>query len=432
MALILQGGAVLTVNAANEFLPRADIRIEGPTILAIGAAGTLGQPDDQVIDATDTLITPGLVNVHTHAATAFFRGLADDKPREFWAGYVVPGQEQFTIDDYKASVRAACAEFLLNGVTCIADRLGDMDQIAPVIAEAGIRAIVGQTLIDKNAVVAWKITDALLERFGSDGKGRVSAGIAPHALDTCGDALLKDCARRAERTGARVFIHVAQSEAEVAVVRARGYTGGLACLIATGLANERTVAAHALYLSDREFDDWPRHGIPIAHCPASNLKIEARTLPLARLIGRVPIGLGTDWTVTNNGMDLLAEARLAALAGKMKADDPAVLDVRQMMRMLTIEGAQVLGLDRLVGSIEVGKRADLVVFDANRLEATPAHDMASNLIYSMNGRMARDVLIDGEILVRNGKLTRMDEAALVRDHRRRGMITGRDKGGGRA
>ena len=425
MALVLQGGAVLTVNAANDFLPAADIRIEGTTIAAIGAAGTLARPGDEVIDAADTLVTPGLVNVHTHAATAFFRGLADDKPREFWAGYAVPGQEHFTIDDYKASVRAACAEFLLNGVTSIADRLGDMDQIAPVIAGTGIRAIVGQTVTDKNAVAAWKITDALLERFGTDPTARVTAGIAPHALDTCSDALLKDCARRAERRNARIFIHVAQSEPEVATVRARGHEGALACLSATGLANERTVAAHALYLSEGEFDDWPRHGIPIAHCPASNLKIEARTLPLARLIGRVPIGLGTDWTVTNNGMDLLAEARLAALAGKMKADDPAVLDVRQMMRLLTIDGARVLGLDRLTGSLEAGKRADLVLFDANRLEATPAHDMASNLVYSMNGRMARDVLVDGVMLVRNGRLTRMDEAALVRDHRYRGRSKGR-------
>jgi 5-methylthioadenosine/S-adenosylhomocysteine deaminase len=425
MALVLQGGAVLTVNAANDFLPSADVRIEGATIAAIDAAGTLARPGDEVIDAADTLVTPGLVNVHTHAATAFFRGLADDKPRDFWSGYAVPGQDHFTIDDYKASVRAACAEFLLNGVTCIADRLGDMDQIAPVIGETGIRAIVGQTLTDKNAVAAWKITDALLERFGTDPAARVTAGIAPHALDTCSDGLLRDCAQRAERRDARIFIHVAQSEPEVAAVRARGHEGALACLTATGLANERTVAAHALYLSEKEFDDWPRHGIPIAHCPASNLKIEARTLPLARLIGRVPIGLGTDWTVTNNGMDLLAEARLAALAGKMKADDPAVLDVRQMMRLLTIDGARVLGLDRLAGSIEAGKRADLVLFDANRLEATPAHDMASNLIYSMNGRMARDVLVDGEILVRNGRLTRMDEAALVRDHRHRGRFKGR-------
>ena len=422
MAIVLQGGAVLTVNAANEFLPAADVRVEGTTIAGIGPPGTLARPGDAVIDANDTLVTPGLVNVHTHAATAFFRGLADDKPREFWLGYAVPGQEHFIIDDYKASVRSACAEFLLNGVTCIADRLGDMDQIAPLINETGIRAIVGQTLTDKNAVIAWKITDALLERFGSDPKARVSVGIAPHALDTCGDTLLKECARRAEHIGARVFIHVAQSEPEVAVIRARGHAGALACLIGTGLANERTVAAHALYLSDKEFDDWPRHGIPIAHCPASNLKIEARTIPLARLVGRVPIGLGTDWTVTNNSMDLLAEVRLAALVGKMLADDPEVLTVQQMVRMLTIDGARVLGIHGLVGSIEAGKRADLVVFDTTRLECTPAHDLASNLVYSMSPRSLRDVLVDGKVLVRNGELVHDDEAVLARGHRRLGAV----------
>ena len=420
MAIVLQGGAVLTVNAADQFLPAADIRIDGTSIAAIGAAGTLAHPGDQVIDASEALVTPGLINVHTHAATAFFRGLADDRPRAFWAGYSVPGQESFTLEHYKTSVRAACAEFLLNGVTCIADRLGDMHHIAPVIEQTGIRAIVGHTITDNRGPADWTTVERLIERYGTDPEARVSAGIAPHALDTCSDALLKECAQRAERTGARVFIHVAQSEPEVAAVRARGHNGALACLVETGLATSNTVAAHALYLSDAEFNAWPDYGIPIAHCPASNLKIEARTLPLARLAGRVPIGLGTDWTVTNNSMDLLAEARLAALIGKMKADDPTVLDVRQMVRMLTIDGARALGIDRLTGSIEPGKRADLAVFDLRRLETAPAHDLASNLIYSISPRSVRDVLVDGELLVRDGRLVRENEATLSRTNRRLG------------
>lgn len=416
MAIVLSRAGVLTVDSADRYLPSADIRVSGAAIETIGAAGTLAQPGDTVIDCSEALVTPGLINVHTHAATAFFRGLADDRTREFWsAGYSVPGQARFTVEDHMVSVRAACAEFLLNGVTCIADRLGDMDRIAPVIARSGIRALVGHTITDKRP--DWKTTDALLERFGTDPARRVSAGIAPHALDSCSDALLREVARRAEQTGARVFIHVAQSEPEVLAVRKRGHDGALACLISTGLATPNTVAAHALYLTDAEFDAWPGHGIPIAHCPASNLKIEARTLPLARMVGRVPIGLGTDWTVTNNSMDLLAEARLAALVGKMRADDPTVLTVKQMVRMLTIDGARVLGIDRLVGSIEPGKRADLVVFDANRLEATPAHDPASNMVYSLSPRSVRDVLVDGELLVREGRLVRDDETELARSQR---------------
>ena len=421
MALVLGGGAVLTVNGANELWPAADIRIEGQTIAAIGAADSLTRPGDTLIDCSETLITPGLVNVHTHAATAFYRGMAEDRPREFWsAGYAMPGQERFTVEDHVFSVRAACAEFLLNGVTCIADRLGNMDRIAPAIEESGIRAVVGHSLVDAKAPADWKGASAVLERFGTDPRRRVFAGIAPHALDTCSDELLKECARRADRTGARVFLHVAQNEPEVAAVRRRGHDGALTCLVQTGLATPSTVAAHAIYLSAAEFDAWPAYGIAIAHCPASNLKIEARTLPLARLVGRVPIGLGTDWTASNNSMDLLAEARLAALVGKMRADDPEALPVEQMVRMLTIDGARALGLDGLIGSIEVGKRADLVVFDANRLEATPAHDPAANLIYSLGPRSVRDVLVDGALLVREGKLTRDDEAALARRHRTHG------------
>jgi 5-methylthioadenosine/S-adenosylhomocysteine deaminase len=424
MAIVLSHAAVLTVDADNRYLPAADIRIEGHTIARLGAAGTLAEAGDTIIDCSEALVTPGLVNVHTHAATAFFRGLADDRSRGFWAaGYAVPGQERFTVDHHVQSVRAACAEFLLNGVTCIADRLGDMDRIAPAIEQTGIRAIVGHSLTDNRKPADWKTADAVLERFGADPARRVSAGIAPHALDTCSDALLAECARRAERTGARVFIHVAQNEPEVAAVRRRGHSGALACLEKAGLATEATVAAHAIYLDEAEREAWVRLGVPIAHCPASNLKIEARTIPLARLVGRVPIGLGTDWTVTNNSMDLLAEARLAALVGKMQADDPEVLTVQQMVRMLTIDGARVLGIDRLTGSIEPGKRADLVVFDATRLECTPAHDPASNLVYSMGPRSVRDVLVDGELLVRSGKLVRDDEAVLARGHRRLGAVT---------
>jgi 5-methylthioadenosine/S-adenosylhomocysteine deaminase len=421
MAIILSGGAVLTVNGADDFLPAADIRVEGDIIAAIGATGSLAQPGDTLIDCSEALIAPGLVNVHTHAATAFYRGMAEDRPREFWsAGYAMPGQERFTVEDHVFSVRAACAEFLLNGVTCIADRLGNMDRIAPAIEESGIRAVVGHSLVDAKAPADWKTAHAVIERFGTDPRRRIFAGIAPHALDTCSDELLKECARQAERTGARVFIHVAQNEPEVAAVRRRGHDGALACLVQTGLATSTTVAAHAIYLSDAEFEAWPAYGIAIAHCPASNLKIEARTLPLARLVGRVPIGLGTDWTASNNSMDMLIEARLAALVGKMRADDPQALPVAQMVRMLTIDGARVLGLDGLIGSIEPGKRADLVVFDANRLETTPAHDPRANLIYSMGPRSVRDVLVDGQILVREGKLTRDDEAALARRHRTHG------------
>jgi len=418
MALILTDAAVLTMDAEDRVLRGVDLRIEDGRIAAIGRYLPRAE-SDRVIDCARALVTPGFVNVHTHAATALFRGLAEDLPRDFWAGaYRVPGQERFTPADYALSLRAACAEFLLNGVTCIADRLAEMDRLAPVIEASGMRAVVGSTLTDARAPAAWRETEALLARYGTNGAAsRIIAGIAPHALDSCADALLAEVARRAERAGARVFLHVAQSAPEVAAVRARGHAGALACLQRAGLANGRTVAAHAIYLDDSEIEGWCDAGIAIAHCPASNLKIEARTIPLHRFVDRVPVGLGTDWTASDNAMDMIWEARLAALVGKQSAGDPTVLPVRTMLRMMTIEGARVLGLDRLIGSVEAGKQADLVVWDLDRLEMAPAHDLGVNLLYAASPRSVRDVLVAGEVLVREGRLVRAEEAALVREMR---------------
>ncbi len=414
MALILTNAAILTMDSAHRVLRGQDIRIEAGRIAAIGLALPRG-PADTVIECAHAMVTPGLVNVHTHAATALFRGLAEDLPREFWAGaYRVPGQERFTDADYALSLRAACAEFLLNGVTCIADRLAEMDRLAPVIEASGLRALVGSTMTDARASAAWAETARLMERYGADpAASRITAAIAPHALDSCGDALLAEVARQAEKAGARVVLHVAQSAPEVAAVRARGHAGALACLRRAGLANPRTLAAHAIYLDEAEIEGWCEDGIAIAHCPASNLKIEARTIPLHRYAGRVAVGLGTDWTASDNAMDMIWEARLAALVGKQSAGDPTALPVATMLRMMTIEGARALGMDHIVGSIEVGKRADLVVWDLDRLEMAPAHDLGANLLYSASPRSVRDVIVDGEMLVRQGRLVREEEAALV-------------------
>ncbi len=407
MALVLTHATVLTVDPADRVLDDRDIRIEGQTIAAIGPGGTLAGPGDTRLDCARGVVMPGFVNTHTHAATALFRGLADDKPREFWpeGGYSVPGQDRFTMADYRGSLAAACAEFLGNGVTTIADRVAKMDLLAPVIAASGMRAVVGSTIADSAGPADWGSTERIIERYGVDpATSRVFAGIAPHALDTCSDGLLAESARRAARLGAKVFLHVAQSEAEVASIRRRGHSGALACLRCAGLTGPDVVAAHCIYLDDTEIDGFCADGTAICHCPASNLKIEARTLPLARYFGRTPIGLGTDWTASNNSMDMFWEMRLAALVGKMKADDPEVFDTRQMLRLATIDGARVLGIDHLVGSIETGKRADLVVLDRDAPEMTPLHDAISNVVYSASPRSVRDVLVDGEIRVSDHRL----------------------------
>jgi 5-methylthioadenosine/S-adenosylhomocysteine deaminase len=349
-----------------------------------------------------------------------FRGLTEDLPRVYWRdNYGVPRQERFQTEDYGLATRASCLELLQNGVTCIADRWGRMDAIAAELDASGIRAVFGHTLTDSTGAADWKTFDALIERWGTAPENRIAAGIAPHAPDTCSDDLLRACARRADALGCRVFIHLAQSEFEVAKLHERGYDGAVACLANSGLAGPQTVAAHCIYLTPHELDAWGRHRTSIAHCPGSNLKIEARTVPIHRLIGQAAIGLGTDWAASDNAMDMLAEARLAAMIGKHLADDPTALPVRQVLRMATIEGARVLGLDGVTGSVEIGKHADLAIFDLAPLEANPRHDLAANLLYSMSPRCVRDVMVDGTILVRDGKHVGADVAELKRELARR-------------
>ncbi len=417
-ATVLAGGAVLTMDAQDRLLPAADIRIAGGKIVGVGE--TLARPGDTVIDCRDTLVIPGLVDTHTHACASLFRGLTEDLPRDYWRdAYGVANQERFQPEDYKIGALASCLEFLMNGVTCIADRWGGMDYLGDVLAQSGIRAILGHTLTDNRAPADWTTVDALVERWGTKLTDRITVGIAPHAPDTCSDELLRECARRADKLGARVFLHLAQSRFEVEKLKARGYDGAVAALANNGLANPQTVAAHCIYVTPSELDDWHRHRISVAHCPASNLKIEARTMPLHRLVGRTAVGIGTDWAASDNAMDILGQTRLAALVGKQLADDPAALPVRTMLRMATIEGARVLGLDGAIGSIEAGKQADLVVLGLDLPEANPRHDLAANLLYSMTPRSVRDVMVDGRLLVRGGKLVSGDLAEVKRAQERR-------------
>jgi len=412
---------VLTMDASDRLLPAADIRIVDGKIAAIGEA--LAASGDTVIDCRDTLITPGLVNTHTHACASLFRGLTEDLPRDYWRdAYGVPNQERFQKEDYKVGAQASCLEFLLNGVTCIADRWSGMDFLGETLEASGIRAILGHTLTDNRGPADWKTVDALVERWGTKPRSRITVGIAPHAPDTCSDELLRECARRAERLDCGVFIHLAQSAFEVEKLRARGYGGAVEALANNGLATPRTVAAHCIYVTPRELDEWDRHRISVAHCPGSNLKIEARTVPLHRLVGRTAVGIGTDWAASDNGMDMLGQTRLAALVGKQMADDPAALPIRTMLRLATIDGARTLGLDAVIGSIEVGKHADLVVFGLDLPEANPRHDLAANLLYSMTPRSVRDVLVDGRVLVRGGQLVSGDLARLKRERERRWHI----------
>jgi len=411
---VLTGGVVVTMNPTREIFAPGTVVIEGGAITAVGPGPAASRDDDVIVDCGGHLVMPGLVNAHTHTCMALFRGLREDAPRDAWAGYTLPHQDRARPEDYYWGTILGGLELLHNGVTTVADRFGHMDVIAPAIDTVWLRAVVCHTVADRARRLELDRARALIERWGVDPARRVHAGLGPHAPDTCSDDLLRQIRALANETGARIFIHCAQSAPELAALRARGHEGAVRCLRDTGLLGSDVVAAHCLYVDADEIRLLAETGTWVAHCPASNAKIEARVAPVAAMLRTgVRVALGTDWAPTNNGMDLFDEMKTAGLLGKVGADDPTVLPVARLLEMTTIEGARALGIDAHAGSLEAGKRADVIALAMDGLHLQPWHDVAATLVYSAKGQDVRHVWVDGRRLIRDGQAVHVDVPGLL-------------------
>jgi 5-methylthioadenosine/S-adenosylhomocysteine deaminase len=405
---------VLTLDAAGTVYAPGAVVIEGTRIRAVGPPPAVAR--GEAVDLRGCVLLPGLINVHTHTPMWLFRGLTEDIPRGEWlTERMRPLERRAGVPELRAGARAGCLELLLNGVTTIADRYGHMGDIADAVEESGLRAVIAHSLYDDGVERELPIAEALLERFGTDPRrSRVWAGLGPHATDTCGPDLLRRVQRLAERTGARVFIHLAQSEQEVAAVRRRGHAGCASYLDELGLLGPTVVAAHAIYLADDEAALVGRRGTAVAHCPSSNAKLEGRVAPIGRLrrAGAI-VGLGTDAACCNNAMDLFAEMRVAGLLNKVAADDPAALPAGDLLRMATIDAASVLGIADLVGTLEPGKRADIIAVSRQAPHLLPWHDATANLVYAARGSDVVAVFIDGRPMVLGRRPVHLDPERIV-------------------
>ncbi len=403
MRQILSGGTVVTMNPRGEILSPGTVVVDDARIAHVGAGTDWPVRDgDVVVDCRDHLVMPGLINTHTHAGFALFRGLAEERSREEWfaSAYGPPHIDRAVPDDYYWGTMLGGLEMLLNGITCTADRFSHMAVIAGAFDRLGMRAVVCHTLRDITAPLEWDRAMALIERWGVAPDSRIHCGIGPHAPDTCSDDLLRRIRRTAGETGARIFIHCSQSEAELAALRARGHAGGVRCLAATGLLGPDLVAAHCIYIDEDEIGLLADSGTWVSHCPVSAARIEGRLAPVPALLrAGANVTLGTDWAVTNNGMDLFDEMKCAGVLNKVAAHDPSVLPSAALLRMATIDAARALGLDAHIGSLEPGKRADVVALDMRSPHLQPWHDVAATLVYSAKGMDVRHVWVDGRRLI---------------------------------
>jgi len=394
-AVVVQNGAILDVLPSSEARSRYRAR--------------------QVVSLPDHALIPGLVNLHTHAAMTLMRGLADDRPLMEWLEqHIWPAEMKLVSADFVYDgTLLACAEMLRGGVTCFNDMYFFPEAAAQAALHAGIRAALGMVVFEFRSPYGNDAADYLEKglsmRDSLRDETRLSFCLAPHAPFTVSDASFEKVAIYAAELDVPIHIHLHETDDEVrGSVSAHGLRP-VRRLQKLGLLGPQLIAVHAVHLADDEIDLLAQHGCHVAHCPASNLKLASGIARVKDMhVHGLNVGLGTDGAASNNRLDLFAEMRLAALLAKGHSGDPTALPAHTVLEMATLNGARALGLDTRIGSIVKGKRADLTAVSFAAPELAPCYDPLSHLIYAAGREHVTHVWVDGELLVDNGALSRLD------------------------
>jgi 5-methylthioadenosine/S-adenosylhomocysteine deaminase len=388
--------------------------ITGDTIARLGHS-TENPPDGRhVIDANGGIVLPGLVNGHTHAAMTLFRGLADDLPLLEWLeNYIFPAERGMDGEFVRAGTLLACAEMILSGTTTFCDMYLFEDEVAEAARQAGMRCLVGEVLYDFDSPnygpieEGLRYTEALIRKWRDD--PLVSVAVEPHALFTCSPSLLADAGDLADRYNVPLITHLAETEADNDQVLETYGKGPVEHLKSLGLLGPNLIADHCVHLSEDEIVEMAVAGVRVIHNPESNMKLASGMAPVPEMLtAGIAVGLGTDGCASNNNLDLFTEMDMAAKLQKVRLLDPTVMDAETVLRMATIEGARALGMDEITGSIEVGKKADIIVVDTRKPHLTPLYNPYSQLVYAARGNDVSHVLINGRPVMTNRRLLTLD------------------------
>jgi len=428
---LVAGGLVMPMDEAGTVIPGGAVAIRGARIEAVGAEAELATryPGARRLDAAGRIVMPGLVNAHTHVPMSLFRGLADDlSVADFLYQRIFPVEARFVDEEFvRWGTRLACLELLRGGVTTFVDMYYFEDAIAEEAARCGMRAVVGQTLIDFPAPdhKTWDGALAATERFLTRWRGHplVTAAVAPHATYTVSPDHLKAAHALAAKHDAPVLIHLAEVRTEIEQIRKQHGIGPVELLAQLGILDDRVVAAHMILPTPAEIALLAARGVGVAHCPQSNMKVAAGVAPVPALLAAgVAVGLGTDGSASNNDLSLWEEIDTAAKLHKVTTGDPTVLDARTALAMATRLGASAVGLEREIGTLAPGKRADLILVRTDGAHQIPSYDPYSLLVYATKAGDVDTVVIDGRVVVAAGRVLTIDESAVrsrAADYQRR-------------
>ncbi len=417
MDIVIKNTTVVTMDDRRRVLKNFSIGIEDGRIVEISQK--IGCEADYEINGEGMVALPGLINAHTHLAMTLFRGTADDMPLQDWLTKAIwPVEAQLQARHVYAGSLLGCLENIASGVTTFNDMYFYLEEVARAAEEAGVRAILSFPLLDvageEQGKELLKKARKGLSKFAKE-NSRIRVFVGPHAPYTCSQELLMKARELAREYNTGIHIHVAETEKEVEdSLREKGKRP-FEYLESIGFLGDNVLAAHAVHVSRKEMEILKKRGVSIAHCPVSNMKLCSGVAPVKEYLSSgINVALGTDGCASNNTLDMFEEIKMAALLQKVYTGDASAVRAMQALEMATINGARALGIADEVGSIEAGKRADIVLINMKKPSLTPNFSPVSHLVYATRGCDVYATIVDGEILMLNGEFRTLDPEKVMR------------------
>ncbi|UCE82559.1 MAG: amidohydrolase [Deltaproteobacteria bacterium] len=414
--LLIHNAMVMTLNDAADIFQPGAVAIRDDEIVWVGPEDSWAEQFEprEKLNMAGGLVMPGLINAHTHAAMTCFRGLADDLPLSVWLNdHIFPAEKKISGEVVYKGTLLACAEMILGGITTFCDMYLFEDQVARAAHEASMRALVGEVLYDFPSPnygppeKGLAFTRDLIQAWQGD--PLISVAVEPHAVYTCSPELLYACRDISEDFRVPMIIHLAESQDEVNQVKERYGLSPVDHLKQLDLLSPQLIADHCVVLTEEEMDVLAESGVRVVHNNESNMKLANGVAPVAKLLERgVPVGLGTDGCASNNNLDMLAEMDSVAKLHKVYRMDPTIMDAKTVIRLATRGGARVLGLEEQIGSLEPGKKADIIGLDLDKPHLTPLYNIYSHVVYAASAADVTLNIINGGVVMRNRELLTLD------------------------
>jgi 5-methylthioadenosine/S-adenosylhomocysteine deaminase len=427
VSVILTGGTVITMDGAHRVLNPGAVAIDGANIVAVDSPAAVAAQFTarETIDTTGKIVLPGLINTHGHAPMVLYRGLADDLALMDWLTHYIFPAEAKTVSPEMVGVgtRLAALEMIQSGTTTFTDMYYFEEEIAKAAKASGLRAVLGETIIKfpvpdaKTPAEGLARNEAFIKSFLND--PLITPAVAPHSAYTLDKAVLLACRDLALKYKVPLITHLAETEDEVRIIREQSGLTPTGYLDSIGFWAPRTIAAHGVWVNDDDLAILKKRGIGVAHNPESNMKLARGTAPVPKYLATgVALGLGTDGAASNNDLDMFEAMRQAAFLHKLQSHDPRAVPAPVALELATIGGARVLGLDRAIGSLETGKRADVIVVSVNHARQTPLYDPISHLVYTTRGDDVETTIVNGAILMRERRVKTLDEVSVLAEANR--------------